>query len=234
MVAELVPVGLDPRDVERIQKKHLAFDRAMRQAENCLRDIARHIPDPYADILVERAVRLQQDTEALCAEMGAGGRPGQKPRAPLSKTKKLAADERLAYAQATEAARQPEGYLVCQRCGRSIPEGMEVRHHRRFRSRGRQDHDTQHRHCSRARVSCGAARNQGGGPVTRITWRLWRRIVAASAALSVAGTFYTAWLETQHPWSWVENATVTLLWATVGAGVATACCILLVFSARDS
>lgn len=54
-------------------------------------------------------------------------------------------DRQAEYTAATERARTPDGYLVCEcpgckahaePCGRSLLDGMERRHHRIFRSQG--------------------------------------------------------------------------------------------------
>ncbi len=41
----------------------------------------------------------------------------------------LSAAEKRAYHAVTELARHEEGYLICQVCGHSIPEGSEHRAH---------------------------------------------------------------------------------------------------------
>jgi 5-methylcytosine-specific restriction endonuclease McrA len=43
-----------------------------------------------------------------------------------------------AYRAATERARTPEGYLICEGCGRSLIDGQEQRHHVLYRSQGGQ------------------------------------------------------------------------------------------------
>jgi 5-methylcytosine-specific restriction endonuclease McrA len=44
--------------------------------------------------------------------------------------------DRAAYEAATERARTPEGYLMCERCRRSLLDGQAQRHHVIFRSHG--------------------------------------------------------------------------------------------------
>lgn len=62
--------------------------------------------------------------------------------APITKPKKwtkrkpsVKAD-REQYHIATERARDPEGFLRCERCGHSILDGQEFRHHIKLRSQG--------------------------------------------------------------------------------------------------
>ncbi len=45
-------------------------------------------------------------------------------------------DDRQTYRAVTERARTPEGYLVCEGCGRSLVDGKEQRHHCIHRSQG--------------------------------------------------------------------------------------------------
>lgn len=48
----------------------------------------------------------------------------------------LTQEERQTYRLATERARTPFGFLQCEQCGRSLPEGREQRHHVKHRSAG--------------------------------------------------------------------------------------------------
>lgn len=92
----------------------------------------------WTETLQDASADLDLFEAKLSEEIGfarAALTPEDKPKRPSSKRKMPSTEELRAYAEATERARSSEGFLQCEKCGRSMRDGQEHRHHKTFRTR---------------------------------------------------------------------------------------------------
>lgn len=132
-----VPVpDYHPNDIQLLQRYGSEADEALARALKFLRNMGHVIADTRIDLLIASAADVLCELTTFRLEIGAGGKPGQKPRTQLKRRPALTPAERRAYEQALEPYRNPEGYVCCVDCGRPLLEIAIQRHHIRHRSQG--------------------------------------------------------------------------------------------------